>query len=283
VSLLESVTNVADEAGYNVGSTVVGSSDITSKQLLAIANRIIGEMGDRYPWPALWKSHTESLSASDNRFALPGDFSRYHFDTWWNGGRRWPFMGPMSEIEYAAIRGYGITATPYDRFTINGVTDQTVLIYPTPSATTTIQFEYVSARYVRPQTHASGISITAGDYIFYNGNYYLATTSGVTGATSPTHTSSTASDGTVTWQYYSGTYLTFLADTDEPIFSSRILEQGMLERFATIKSLNVDALFDDQLEAEFCKARPGRSFSLVEDGGPFMAAEAGRVIFGGFR
>lgn len=48
---------------------------------------------------------------------------------------------------------------------------------------------------------ASGESITAGNYRFNGIRIYQATTSGTTGATAPTHSSGTASDGGVTWSY----------------------------------------------------------------------------------
>lgn len=48
---------------------------------------------------------------------------------------------------------------------------------------------------------ATSQSITSGDYRSYLNNLYIATTAGTTGATPPTHTTGTASDGAVTWQY----------------------------------------------------------------------------------
>lgn len=48
---------------------------------------------------------------------------------------------------------------------------------------------------------ATSQSITSGIYRSYLDNLYIATTAGTTGATPPTHTSGTASDGAVTWQW----------------------------------------------------------------------------------
>lgn len=47
----------------------------------------------------------------------------------------------------------------------------------------------------------TGESVIAGDIRQNRGCSYVAATSGVTGATAPTHTSGSASDGTVTWDY----------------------------------------------------------------------------------
>lgn len=46
-----------------------------------------------------------------------------------------------------------------------------------------------------------GKSINTGDYALNDFKLYQATTTGTTGSTAPTHTSSTASDGGVTWQF----------------------------------------------------------------------------------
>lgn len=56
--------------------------------------------------------------------------------------------------------------------------------------------------------HAAGLTVVAGDRCGYGGRLYTATTSGVTGSTPLTHTSSTASDGGVTWSFDGYTYLT---------------------------------------------------------------------------
>ena len=46
-------------------------------------------------------------------------------------------------------------------------------------------------------------SYTSGNFVTNSGNLYQATTSGTSGGTAPTHTSGTASDGGVTWQFVS--------------------------------------------------------------------------------
>jgi hypothetical protein len=48
---------------------------------------------------------------------------------------------------------------------------------------------------------SAGAAVTAGDYRYYGLNIYQAAGSGTTGATPPTHTSGSVSDGTITWAY----------------------------------------------------------------------------------
>lgn len=282
MTLLSAIQNVGAEAGYQVDSVAVTSNDVTTKQLLAIANRIIREMQDAYPWPVLFKQHSFSLVSSTSTYALPGDFSSYHYDTWWNQSDGWRVLGPMSPQEYATYQGGDIDNAIYDRFQIRGVADNKILYYPTPAASgDVIIFEYLAARAVRPPTWVTSESVTSGDYRFYNGNYYTASTTGTTGATPPTHTTGSASDGTITWAYYSGTYDIFLADSDVPVLSQRVLEQGMLERFAEIKGLTVIPRYQVQLEEEYSKQVPGKV--LYADTGnteAFQYGRNGRVVFG---
>jgi len=62
------------------------------------------------------------------------------------------------------------------------------------------------------KTFLTGIYVESGSKIMYsptgayggtstNANVYIATTSGITGATPPTHTTGSVSDGTITWQF----------------------------------------------------------------------------------
>jgi len=280
MTLHSAVSNVAKEAGYSVDSVVVTSTDVTTQQLYAIANRVIQEMADEHPWQKLTKSASISLVDGTSSYALPGDFSHYHYDTFWNSSSSWRVLGPISAQEYAEIRGYGPDSTIYQRFQIRGVTSTQLLISPTPTAAETLIFEYIAARPVRPKTWTASLSVTSGDYIFYNGNYYLATATGTTGATPPTHTTGSVSDGGITWSYSESSYTTFLKDTDEPIFNQRILEQGILERFAEIKGFDVVKRFADQVADEFAKQEPGRIIYMDGEPRRFVFAENGRALFG---
>jgi len=285
MSLLESVVKVAEECGYAVSSTVVGSSDTTTKSLYRIANRVINNMLDAYPWRKLWKSTSITLADGVSTYALPGDFNFYAFDTWWDQSQQWKVYGPMSPQEYADIRGFDLDSLIYNRFAIRGVTNKQILFSPTPGASIAghvIIYEYFSRRPVRPRTWTASLVTTAGSYIFYDGNYYTTTAGGTTGATPPTHTSGSVSDGVVTWTYYSGAYEMFLADTDEPILSPRILEQGMMERFAALKELNVLQSFDRDLLNEFSKEIPGEMVDASGRGrsGRMAFGQNGRVVFG---
>lgn len=276
------IQNVANEAGYTVESNVLASTEVTTKQLLAIANRINRDIFEAYPWPKCYASGSITLVNGQATYALPAAFSYYHYETFWNQSTRWRVLGPMTEQEYAEIQGFGLNTAVYQRFQIRGITNSELLISPTPGASgDIIIFEYIADRSVRPVTCTASTAFAANSYCFYNGNYYQTTAGGTTGATAPTHTSGSVSDGGVTWTYYNGAYNEFLANTDRSIFQEKLLEQGVLERFAEIHGLDsIRPRFDVQLNEEFSRDQNGK---VLYAGGHMrdpMFARNGVAVFG---
>jgi len=278
------INNVADEAGYTVESNILTSTEPTTKQLLAIANRMNREIFEAYPWPKCFASGSITLAAGTATYALPAAFSWYHYETFWNQSTRWRVLGPMSAQEYAEIRGFGLNTTVYQRFQIRGISNNQLMISPTPGANYNgdiIIFEYIADRSVRPKVWTTATTFAADSYCFYNGNYYQTTAGGTTGATAPTHTSGSVSDGGVTWTYYDGIYDRFLAETDVSLFNEKLVEQGVLERFAEIHGLqSIRPRFDQQLHEEFSRDQVGKT---VYAGGTVrynMFARDGVAVFG---
>jgi hypothetical protein len=278
------ITNVANEAGYTIESNILTSSESTTKQLLAIAQRINRDIFEAYPWPKCYASSSVTLVAGQATYALPAAFSYYQYDTFWNQSTRWRVLGPISEQDWAQIQGYGLLPTINQRFQIRGLTNSELLITPTPTAANAgevLIFEYIADRSITPKIWTTSTAFAANAYCFYNGNYYQTTAGGTTGATAPTHTTGTVSDGGVLWTYYSGPYNTFLADTDTSIFQEKLLEQGVLERFAEIHGLDsIRPKFDMQLHEEFSKVAAGK---IIYAGGITRPTQFGRngvVSFG---
>lgn len=282
MTLLESVQKVADEVGYQIDTAVIGSNDPMTVKLLAIANRIVGEMAERYAWTKLFRSYSFTLEDGEPAYALPPDFSHYHYETWWNATRRWKLEGAMSPQDEAEIAGYGLDVTTYQRFQIRGISDTQILISPEPTSSDDgeeIILRYLAKRYVRPQTWLVGTTFAAGAYCYWNGNYYVTDTGG-SGGSAPVHTTGT----TGIWTYFDAPYETFLADTDVPILSERILQQGMIERTAERQAVGAASRFDQQLESERAKDMPGK---IIYAGGArdveMIAARNGTVVFGRIR
>ena len=284
MTLATVVANVADEAGYTVESNVIASTETTTKQLRTMVQRVNREMSDQYPWPVMYAAGSVTLVNGQAQYQLPAAFSYYQYNTFWNQSTRWRILGPMTPQEYAEIKGYGLNTTVYQRFQIRGISNDQLLISPTPTASgDIIIFEYIAERSVRPRTWTTATLYAANSYTFYNGNYYQTTAGGTTGATAPTHTSGSVSDGGVTWTYYSGIYNEFLADTDVSIFNEKTLELGVLERFAEIHGLTVvPGRYQTQLNEDFSRQNPGK---ILYTGGlqrNLVFARDGIATFGTF-
>lgn len=282
MSLATIVSNVATECGYTVESTVIGSSETTTKQLLAMTQRINKDIFESYPWPKCYAAGSITLVNGQATYDLPAAFSWYQYETFWNSSTRWRILGPMTEQEYGEIRGFGLNTTIYQRFQIRGLSNSQLLISPTPSASgDIIVFEYIADRCVRPKTWTASTVFAANAYCFYNGNYYQTTAGGTTGSTAPTHTSGSVSDGGVTWTYYSGAYDQFLADTDVSIFNEKLVEQGVIERFAQIHGLTgVVPQFRQQVDEEFSRENPGKIYYAGGHTRAELFARSGTAVFG---
>jgi len=111
MSLLTIVTNVANECGYTVNNTIIGSTETTTKQLLAIANRINRDIFEAYPWPKCYASGSITLVGGQGTYALPSAFSQLQYESFWNQSTRWRFLGPMTERDYADAIGFGLNTT----------------------------------------------------------------------------------------------------------------------------------------------------------------------------
>jgi hypothetical protein len=284
MSLKTIVTNVANEAGYTVDSNIISSTDVTTKQLKAIASRVSREMAYAYPWPQMYASASITIQSGVASYPLPSAFSWYHYETFWNSSTRWRILGPMSPQEYAELRGYGLNVTVYQRFQIKGIGNNQLFISPTPPSQNNgnvIIFEYIAERSVKPADWASGTTFAASAYTFNDGNYYVTTAGGVSGSTAPTHTSGSASDGGVTWTYYNGPYNDFLADTDQSVFNEKTLELGVLERFAEIHGLDtIQPRFLAKLDEDYSKKQHSK---ILYAGGHTRAelfARNGTAVFG---
>lgn len=260
-------------------TSAIGNTDAHVKLLLALANAEIKESRRDYPWPQLIKAGTITLSTGVSSYALPGDFDSFVADSEWNTSDTQPLIGPISAQDWNAL-AYGITGvTTLKQYRLEGIADSQFFIYPTPTAAdsgTILAFRYKSSRCARPRMWASATtfngSTTAPAYCFYNGNYYCTTVGGTTGATPPTHTSSTASDGGITWTYYDGDYSSFTADTDLVLFDQEMSKQGIKWRFQAAHNFDFSiarAAYDKAAKLAFARLAPSPKLRIDGSAGGF--------------
>lgn len=276
MSLLTMLQDVALELGLPPITSVIGSLDTSTRQLQALANRAIRDVRRRAVWPKLMKTHTITLVDGQANYAFPADYDRQVFRTHWQQNRKWELIGPISEQEYQ-FRTNGIVSTsPRQRFTVRGFADKEFFILPTPGsgdAGQTVSFSYQSVNSVVPVTWTTATTFAAGTYCSYNGNIYSTTLGGVTGATPPTHTSSSASDGGVTWVYYSGAYEYYRADSDVCLIDENTIGLSIQWRFAAMKGLQyqkIEEEFEKSLLREVLAETGAPTLSIVRRAQPMF-------------
>ena len=234
MTVLSVANEVADLFGLPTLTTIVGSTNDTARKILATINDIGREIRDRHAWPELHRSHTVTLVAGQASYALPGDHDRWVSETGWNTSRTQPIAFPTGPAEWNLLKYGASTPTLLDTIRVYGATDRPLFITPTPTSANAgqvIALEYISSNWIRPKTWTTATVFAASAYCFYNGNYYQTTAGGTTGATPPTHTTGSSSDGAVTWTYYSSPY-SFSDDRDTFIIDETVLAAGALYLFA---------------------------------------------------
>jgi hypothetical protein len=221
-------------------STLVNSSNKTVKQFLALLNEEGRSLVKQSTWPELRKEYSLTLVSGQETYALPSDFSAITSDTIWDRTNSRQVVGGLTPKEWQIQKSAVGTSEFYKNFTIKGTATNQIFVYPTPASTddgAVIIFEYFSKSWLRPAIWTTSTTYAANDYTWYNGNYYTTTSGGTSGATAPTHTSGSVSDGGVTWTYTSATYDSVLKDTDVSFFDSELIGLGVLWRFMRINGL----------------------------------------------
>ena len=148
MSLLTIAQTIADFTGFERPSTVAGNTDPIARQLLAIINREGKQLMRSTNWPILMKEHTFSTANGTQNYALPTDFDRFVSGTAYNRSDLDQMTGPITPQQYQADR-CGTTSTGIiDRFRLKSSSNALRFdITPTPTATETIGFEYVSSHF----------------------------------------------------------------------------------------------------------------------------------------
>lgn len=244
MTLLTTIQDAASELGLVKPSSVItATTDLVAQQLLAFFNRVGMHLRSEYDWPQLLKEYTFSLTSGTASYAMPGDFERFAACTHWDRTANWQIVGPIDETEWQYLKSSGTTVSyPTQRWRFKDIATNQFFIDPTPGSDAngdTCVFEYYRKNWLRPVLWSSGGSSGgSGTYFFYNGNWYQQTSSGATlGSTPPTHTTGSASDGTVMLAYLSTPYERGTADTDVSLIAEHLITMGIKWMYRQSKNL----------------------------------------------
>lgn len=216
---------------------IVSSTDVNVVKLLMYALVTGRELRSKYIFPQLKKTHS-FITTGSGQYALPGDFFRMLSDTQWDRNNSRRVVGPLTDQAWNYYQ-YGIvTSNTRKRYQIFGTNLQSGQFFLSPDNTAgeTISFDYLRHQWFFPKQWTAGESVTSGTTYRSNaGKIYLAQTTATTGATGPTHSTGTASDGTVSWLYVStqtyGANQRFQADSDFPLLDHDLIQAGIVWRY----------------------------------------------------
>jgi hypothetical protein len=207
---------VANRIGVAMPSGVTGTGS-TERQLVALLQAEGESLRTRAIWPELIREYQVVLVAGQDSYALPGDLLRFVAHTQWDTANYWPLHGPLSGAEWQ-MQQKGIPgAIVHKQFRCKGFSDNQFFIFSTPDADDAghvVSFEYYSKSWLRPKAWTAGATIAAGAWASYNGNFYTAGSGGTAGATAPTHTAGTVSDGAIDWTFTAQAYESVMSNDD---------------------------------------------------------------------
>jgi alpha-tubulin suppressor-like RCC1 family protein len=264
-TLLSVLQDACDFGGFPRPTSIINNTDATTRQLLAIANERGIEAVRMFDWPQLTKLSSLSLVAGTNQ-TLPADCAELLDSTAWYTGDMTPIRGPITPREWQALTQTGNAGIKFAfRVSQNSKGARAVAMHPTPVGNETISLFYRSKTWIKPQEWVASMSVTAGMWVFSDGEYWTANTSGTAGTSAPTIANNGA-DGTITWTRKANVlYERFIADTDEPLIESSILMKGILARFYRMKGLeyqDLEAEFNIGLRNDLAERNGGRTSNI---------------------
>lgn len=147
MSLLSIVSNALGEIGFTAPASIIGNTDQTAVQALALSNKVGNDLVRQYDWEAAKKDVTFSTASDLNvstkysAFSLPSDLKRFSDLTFWDDTDRWPLLGPASDVEWQTLLG---RLNPGGSRYWYRVAGGQFLTFPKATATQTIAYTYIS-------------------------------------------------------------------------------------------------------------------------------------------
>jgi hypothetical protein len=273
MALLETLQEVAELGGLPRPTAIVGSTDTTARQLLAIANERGQEAARLYDWPQLVISSTLTLVANEIQ-PLPYDVAEVLDLTAWYSADMTPLTGPISYIEWQRMKQTAVAPIKYSFRVANTSFGKPALAFvPTTTGGQIISYYYRTKAWAKPQDWRTAWVVTTGLWCYSDGKAWKANSSGTTGTNAPTSANG-GNDGVIVWTAQPTTiYNKFLADTDDSLIPLDVLKKGILSRFYRMKGLeyqDLEAEYQRDLRDEMAERTGGRTVNLFRTYGRFI-------------
>lgn len=146
MSLLTLVQDAAGLLSLTRPSSVIGSNDLTTRQIFAIAIQACQSLNRKW-WQVMMREQTfVTIADTAQTNALPDDFDRFVPDSFFNRTQKRQIVGPVSPQDWQRIQSNGPTSNIVIGFRQR---DGSFLLTPAPAAGETIAFEYISTKWAR--------------------------------------------------------------------------------------------------------------------------------------
>jgi hypothetical protein len=162
MSLLTIAENALNEiGGFDVPTSFYGSTNATAKQIVAICNREGKTLEKEIRWAELITEHTFTTVADTATYALPSDFRAFGPMSQWDRTNNWRMGGPVPPFVWQWLKSGNTVGTQANKlFMVRGAY---FTIYPTPSGTDDIAFDYYSNAWVTKQVDSSNVAAWTAD------------------------------------------------------------------------------------------------------------------------
>jgi hypothetical protein len=134
MNMLSIAQAVAQEIGFEPPNYLIGNSDATARQLLALANREGRYLIGRHNWSVLQKTQNLQTITGQADYALPVDYHHLLADSFWDYTNRRKVIGPIDIRQWQRIKASGIGASIGYRYRValSGVSNK-IQLEPVPS------------------------------------------------------------------------------------------------------------------------------------------------------
>lgn len=255
-------------------TSFVGVASPTEQQYLELFRFVGDNLRNRpYQWPQLKRGYTFTTQTGVTRYQLPGDFYRILESNQWDVTNQWPIRGPISDYNYT-VRDFAVVSLQTRKaFRLIGPTQYLFSTSPySQRSASTFEIDpagqnntdelflgYVSCNWIWPRDWVASTGYTAGDLRSCNGYVGRAGTTATSGTTRPTSTST--SDGTITWADYREPYAcaasnSVLNDSDLCLFDDDLMIEGMRWAYKRAKGQSYEQERNDweqQLKSTFAR------------------------------
>lgn len=178
MTFLECIQRFCRAAGVPVPSAAYASTSASVLQIVELANHEGRSLSRRGDWQELTFEATFTTVAAESQGTLATiigatqTLRKIVNETIWNRSTQQPVFGPLSRKKWQAQKALALTG-PFPEYRIR---ENTLRMYPVPTAGETCYFEYVSACWIQA-TAGGAFRVNAGadtDVILLNEELFMA-------------------------------------------------------------------------------------------------------------